>query len=163
MTRRRSALWTLCLPVAAALLCGPATPHSPAGDPATHRVFDAGQQPDDSRLGDPKDLNGYFPFHVPESKAAWQQRQAELKQRVLVATGLYPMPEKTPLNPVTHGRVRRDGFTVEKVYFESLPGHFVSGLLFRPDTPTDTKRPAILSPHGHGGRQQGYGKTKWTP
>ncbi|MCP4511641.1 MAG: hypothetical protein GY826_35165, partial [Fuerstiella sp.] len=109
-------------PLVLILLCCPSIF---AADATNHRVFDAGQQPDDSRLEAPKDLNGYFPFEVPESKAAWEQRQAELKQRVLVATGLWPMPEKTPLNAVIHGKVKRDGFTVEKVYFESLPGHFV--------------------------------------
>ncbi|WP_345684457.1 acetylxylan esterase [Novipirellula caenicola] len=131
-----------------------------AGDPTHHRVLDADVRPDDVRLSEPKDLNGYFPFEVPESKEAWQQRRAELKQRVLVATGLFPMPEKTPLNAVIHGKVERDGFTVEKVYFESLPGHFVSGLLFRPEGEVTQKRPAVLSPHGHGGRQYDYGEAK---
>lgn len=133
---------------------------SVAGDPANHRVFDIGQQPEDVRLQNPKDLNGYFPFKVPKSKAEWEQRQKELQTRVLVATGLWPMPEKTPLNSVLHGKVQRDGFTVEKVYFESLPGHFVSGLLFRPDGDSEAKRPAVLSPHGHGGRQMDYGANK---
>ena len=138
------------------LLCRP----SIAGDAADHRVFELGQQPDDKRLQAPKDLNGYFPFKVPASKGEWEQRQAALKQRVQVATGLWPMPERTPLNTVIHGKVQRDGFTIEKVYFESLPGHFVSGLLFRPEGSIDGKRPAILSPHGHGGRQQDYGEAK---
>lgn len=129
-------------------------------DGADRRIFDPGQQPDDVRLQEPKDLNGYFPFEVPATKAEWQQRQAELRQRVLVATGLWPMPERTPLNAVIHGKVLRDGFTVEKVYFESLPGHFVTGLLFRPEGTADAKRPAVLSPHGHGGRQQDYGEDK---
>ena len=131
-----------------------------AGDPANHRVFDAGQQPEDARLKDPIDLNGYFPFEVPRSKAAWEQRRAELKQRVLVSTGLWPMPAKQPLHPTIHSKVLRDGFTVEKVYFESLPGHFVTGLLFRPTGDSNNKRPAVLSPHGHGGRQQDYGEDK---
>lgn len=147
----RSAFFILAVTLASSLS---------AGDAANHRVFDIGQQPDDVRLQDPKDLNGYFPFQVPASKAEWEQRQRDLKQRVLVATGLWPMPEKTPLNPVIHGKVRRDGFTVEKVYFESLPGHFVSGLLFRPEGTSNGKRPAVLSPHGHGGRQQDYGADK---
>lgn len=129
-------------------------------DGADRRVFDVGQQPDDVRLKEPIDLNGYFPFEVPASKAEWKQRKAALRQRVLVATGLWPMPERTPLNSVIHGKVLRDGFTVEKVYFESLPGHFVSGLLFRPEGTSDTKRPAVLSPHGHGGRQLDYGAEK---
>lgn len=122
------------------------------------RVFDDGQLPNDSRLAELKDLNGYFPFEVPNGEAAWEARAEELRRRVLVATGLWPMPEKTPLNPVLHGKVQRPGFTVEKVYFESVPDHFVTGLLFRPDDgKTKVKRPAVLCPHGHGGRQQDYG------
>src|SRR6056297_3290382 len=90
-----------------------------------HRVYDEGELPNDSRLGELKDLNGYFPFNVPSSQPAWDVRAEELRRQVLVATGLWPMPPKTPLNAVIHGKVQRDGFTVEKVYFESVPGHFV--------------------------------------
>ena len=121
------------------------------------RVYDVGQQPDDVRLQPQKDLNGYFPFSVPASKGDWQKRKEELKRRVLVSTGLWPMPEKTPLNAVIHGKTKRDGFTVEKVYFESVPGHFVTGLLFRPTNFTG-KRPVVLSPHGHGGRTMDIGE-----
>lgn len=123
------------------------------------RVYEQGQQPNDRRLQDPKDLNGYFPFDVPESVGAWEARANELRRRVKIATGVWPMPERTPLNPVIHGKVQRPGFTVEKVYFESMPDHFVTGLLFRPDDgKTDVKRPAVLCPHGHGGRLQDYGE-----
>ena len=113
--------------------------------------------PNDSRLGELKDLQDYFPFEVPESKEDWETRKEELKRRVMVATNLWPMPERTPLNAVIHGKMERLGFTVEKVYFESVPNHFVTGLLFRPDDGKDEKRPAVLCPHGHGGRQQDYG------
>ena len=125
------------------------------------RVYESGQLPNDSRLDPPKDLNGYFPFEVPDGKAAWEARAADLKRRVLVATGLWPMPERTPLTPVIHGKIERPGFTVEKVYFESVPDHFVTGLLFRPaDGKRNVKRPAVLCPHGHGGRLQDYGAAK---
>jgi len=126
------------------------------------RVLPEGQTPKDQRLEPPKDLNGYFPFIVPKTKEAWRARAAELQRRVLVATGLWPMPERTPLNPVVHGRVDREGFTVEKVYFESCPNHFVTGLLFRPKGKSG-RLPAVLCPHGHGGRLQDYSekKTRW--
>ena len=42
------------------------------------------------------------------------------------------MPEKTPLNAVIHGKIERDGYTVEKVFFASHPGHYVTGNLYRP-------------------------------
>ena len=118
------------------------------------RVFPKGKLPDDLRLKPLKDLNGHFPFKVPATLKEWETRKAELRQRVLVATGLYPMPARTPLNAVIHGKVKRDGFTAEKVYFESVPGFFVTGILFRPTDKVRGKRPAVLCPHGHGGRLQ---------
>lgn len=123
---------------------------------APWRVLAEGQRPEDARLGDPKTLNGHFPFQVPESVEAWQARRDELQRRVLVATGLWPMPERTPMQPVIHGKIDRDGFSVERVYFESLPGHFVTGLLFRPAEASDTPRAGVLCPHGHGGRMQRF-------
>ena len=124
---------------------------------AAWRVFDDGGARSDPRFAAPQTLNGHFPFHVPDSVEAWETRRETLRRRVLVATGLWPMPEKTPLNAVIRGVVRRDGFRVEKVYFESLPGHFVTGLLFRPDGDAAGPRPGILCPHGHGGRMQRFG------
>lgn len=117
------------------------------------------QQLADVRLNTAKDLNGHFPFVVPDSSEAWASRKEKLKRQVLVANGLWPMPPKSALNAVIHGPVERDGFTVQKVYFESLPNHFVTGLLFRPSitqAAADAKFPGILSPHGHGGRQFEY-------
>ncbi len=115
-------------------------------------------QPPDARLGELKTLNGHFPFQVPESKEAWEERAERLRTNILVSAGLWPEPERTPLNAVIHGRIERDGFTIEKVYFESLPGHFVTGLLFRPldGQAATVKRPGILCPHGHGGRMQRF-------
>lgn len=125
------------------------------------RVYSDGQLPNDARLQEPKDLNGYFPFEVPAGKAAWEARANELRRRVSIATGVWPLPERTPLNAVIHGKVKRPGFTVEKVYFESVPNHFVTGLLFRPDDgKKNVKRAAVLCPHGHGGRLQDYGEAK---
>ena len=108
---------------------------------------------------DLKDLNGFFPFHVPDSLDVWEERKAMLKRRVLVANGLYPLPERTPLKAVVHGKVERPDFTVEKVYFESYPRLHVTGLLFRPAKAKPGQRfPAVLSPHGHGGRLQDHGE-----
>jgi dienelactone hydrolase len=112
------------------------------------RVLEAGKVPADSRLGKPKDLNGYFPLTVPASKEAWEARRKHVREQVLVANGLWPMPEKTPLHPVIHGKIDRDEYTIEKVYFESYPGHFVCGNLYRPKGRSD-KLPGVLCPHGH--------------
>ncbi|MFO7907988.1 MAG: acetylxylan esterase, partial [Pirellulaceae bacterium] len=95
-----------------------------------------------------KDLNGYFPFQPPESLDAWKQRREYIRRRILVAAGLWPMPTKTPLNAVVHGKIDRGEYTVEKVYFESAPGLFVTGNLYRPKD-VQGKPPGVLFAHGH--------------
>ena len=120
------------------------------------RVLRKGQLPPDRRLKPLKHLNSYFPFKVPSTLAKWKKRQQQLRKQILVSMGLWPRPAQTPLKPVIHGKVQRDGFTVEKVYFQSYPDHFVTGLLFRP-TGKKGKLPAVLCPHGHGGRLQDHG------
>jgi dienelactone hydrolase len=102
----------------------------------------------DVRLGPPKDLDGYFPFEPPASREAWEKRAGAVRRRVLVSQGLWPPPTKNVLEPVIHGTVERDGYTVSKVYFESLPGFFVTGNLYRP-VGTKGKLPGVLFAHGH--------------
>lgn len=123
---------------------------------AQTNVYRDGQLPNDRRLGELRHLNNYFPFEVPKTTAAWEARRDQLRMRLRVALGLWPQPAKTPLNVEMYGKSVRDGFTIEKVNFESYPGHFVSGLLFRPENITG-KLPAVLTPHGHGGRMQDHG------
>ncbi|OAI48089.1 hypothetical protein AYO44_01190 [Planctomycetaceae bacterium SCGC AG-212-F19] len=123
---------------------------SAGADPAPFRVLKEGELPQDSRLGKPKDLNGYFPFAVPATKEAWEARRQDVREQVLVGTGLWPLPPKTPLNAVIHSPIDRDDYTVEKVFFASYPGHFVCGNLYRPKTKAASgKYAGILCPHGH--------------
>jgi dienelactone hydrolase len=79
--------------------------------------------------------------------ADWQRRAAYLHDHVLASAGLLPMPEKTPLRAHVFDETRRQDYSVAKVYFESLPGFFVTGNLYRPAG--SGPFPAILSPHGH--------------
>jgi dienelactone hydrolase len=104
--------------------------------------------PNDSRLAPLKDLNGYFPFTPPASAAAWKVRSEYVRRQILVAEGLWPMPTKTPLKAVIHGRIDCGEYTVEKVYFESAPGFYVTGNLYRPKN-VQGKVPGILFAHGH--------------
>ncbi|HUY34224.1 MAG TPA: acetylxylan esterase [Pirellulales bacterium] len=107
-----------------------------------------GKQPGDKRLGPLKDLNGDFPFLPSASVADWEKRAERVRRQVKVATGLWPMPGRTPANAVIHGKVDRGEYTVERVYLESYPGHFVTGSLYRPKGRTG-KLPGVLCPHGH--------------
>jgi cephalosporin-C deacetylase-like acetyl esterase len=94
----------------------------------------------------------YFPFHDigPITPETWAARKREIRERVLLAAGLFPLPTKTPLNAVVHGRVERDDYTIDRVFFESFPGHYVTGSLYLPKKrPANGKMPGILSAHGH--------------
>jgi len=112
------------------------------------RVLRPDHLPDDLRLQPLKDLNGYFPFVPPASRTDWETRAASVRRQILVSQGLWPMPTKTPLNAVIHGRIEREDYTVEKVYFESAPGLFVTGNLYRPKSPRG-RVPGVLFAHGH--------------
>ena len=112
------------------------------------RALPAGQLPNDARLQPLKDLDGYFPFTPSATREAWQTRAQQVRRELAVAVGLWPMPDKTPLNPVIHGKIDQPDYTVEKVYFESLPGFFVTGNLYRPKGRSG-KVPGVLCPHGH--------------
>lgn len=123
------------------------------------KLFTGDAKPTDSRLARHKTLDDYFPFTPPKTKEEWAARRERVREQVLVATGLWPMPEKTPLNAVIHGKIERDGYTIEKVFFASTPGHYVCGNLYRPvpkspvpQTPGSEnahKFPAVLFAHGH--------------
>jgi|GEM_PF-77591 formylglycine-generating enzyme required for sulfatase activity/outer membrane protein assembly factor BamB/dienelactone hydrolase len=128
----------------------------PADD--SRRVLPLGELPDDTRMGPLNTERAEFPFQPPASADAWQTRKADVRRTMLVSMGLWPLPKRTPLNEVIHGAVDCGEYTVEKVQFESVPGFFVTGNLYRPKNVTG-KGPAVLSPHGHfpGGRFQDAG------
>ncbi|MBA3311837.1 MAG: acetylxylan esterase [Planctomycetaceae bacterium] len=112
------------------------------------RVLPEGEKPNDRRLQPLKDLDGYFPFDVPESKDAWLKRREEVRRQALVANGLWPMPPRPAVEATVHGTVDRDEYTVSKVFFETAPGLFVTGSIYRPKQ-GEGPFPAVLSPHGH--------------
>lgn len=90
-----------------------------------------------------------FPMDVAGWESDWEARREQVKNRVLLAAGLWPLPAKTPLNAVVHGRVERDDYTIDRVYFESFPGHFVTGNLYLPKPLPSKPMPGVLCPHGH--------------
>src|SRR6516164_644896 len=106
----------------------------------------------DARLGPPRDYNlKYFPWTPPKTLKEWEAEKQRVQEKVLVSQGLWPMPDKSkPLNAVVHGKIERDGYTVEKVFFESYPGFYVTGNLYKPTkTIMKNRLPAVLCPHGH--------------
>jgi len=112
------------------------------------RVLPPGHIPDDARLAPPKDLNGYFPFSPPASAAEWQVRAEEVRTQLKVALGLWPMPEKAPLNYEVVSRREFANYAVSNVRFESVPGLYVTGNLYEP-LGKEGPFPGVLCPHGH--------------
>jgi hypothetical protein len=78
----------------------------------------------------------------------WKSRAKRIREGILRGAGLSPMPEKCALKPIVHSKRQHKGYTVENLAFESLPGFFVTGNLYRP---RGSKGPfaGILCPHGH--------------
>lgn len=78
----------------------------------------------------------------------WMARAHELRTRIMVSAGLKPLPARTPLNPKLSPPLTRDGYTVQNVCLETLPGFYLTGNLYRP-LGIDPPYPAVLGPHGH--------------
>ncbi len=67
-----------------------------------------------------------------------------------------PLEGKRPdLNVTETGIIQRDGYRIEKLYYESLPGLYVPANLYIPDSITEP-RPAILYLCGHAESQKAY-------
>jgi hypothetical protein len=79
--------------------------------------------------------------------------QRELRKRLLDMIGGLPS-EKTPLNARTTGQVQMQGFHIEKLIFESLPGIYVTALVYAPDD--RAKHPGVLVPSGHSTNGKAY-------
>ncbi|HUT29169.1 MAG TPA: acetylxylan esterase [Sedimentisphaerales bacterium] len=78
----------------------------------------------------------------------WKQRARRIRDGILRGAELQPLPDKCALNPIIHSKRRYKGYTVENAAFESLPGFFVTGNLYRPQGEVGPFA-GILCPHGH--------------
>ena len=85
--------------------------------------------------------------HFPD-RNSWDAYAQHVRQRIQQGAGLSPWPKRTPLNTIIRDRRVYDGYTIENVAFESVPGYFVTGNLYRP---INAKPPyaVMLSTHGH--------------
>ena len=88
---------------------------------------------------------------------AWEKRAGQIRSQILKGSGLEKFPDKCPLNALIGEKRVYDGYQVQNVAFESLPGVFVTGSLY---TPNEVKGQlaGILSPHGHWTDTADYGR-----
>ncbi len=113
-------------------------------------LFCAVSAPDaaeDLRITGARHTDTVFEMTEFADRAAWEAFAGRLRGRILLSSGLVPMPPETPLNAKITGRVERDGYSVEKVSFEVRPGFFATGNLYRPKG--EGPFPAVVNPHGH--------------
>ena len=104
--------------------------------------------------------SGRVHFEMPAYKTLpeWEERAAHLRKQILSSAGLLPLPERTPLHPQIFGRLEREGYSIEKVLLETMPGFYLGGNLYRP-LGKPGKFPGVASPHGH----WDYGRLENTP
>lgn len=102
----------------------------------------------DARNTDIITTNTHLPLPRYASLPDWEKRKAFLRNQVLVAAGLSPMPQKSPLHPQIFGKLDGDGYTAEKVLIETLPGFYLAGNLYRPRNGRTT-HPGLINPQGH--------------
>jgi dienelactone hydrolase len=79
---------------------------------------------------------------------AWETRKSELRKCFLEQMNLSPLPKKTPLNPIYTPKRKMDGYTIENVAIETIPGVYLCGSLYRP-AKGKGPFPAVLCTHGH--------------
>jgi dienelactone hydrolase len=84
-----------------------------------------------------------------KSADEWKARRPEFQRRLLEMLCLDPAPERTDLHAEVRGVVERPDFVVEKLVFQSSPGLYVTGDLYRPKA-VAKPLPAILYVCGHG-------------
>jgi cephalosporin-C deacetylase-like acetyl esterase len=81
-----------------------------------------------------------------KTRSEWSKRQDIVKDKLMEIVG--PFPEKTPLNPKITGTIKKEGYRIEKIVYEAMPGYYVTGCLYVPEG-IKGKVPAILNVIGH--------------
>ncbi len=107
-------------------------------------------------------LKREFSRHLKNRLAAYDQIQSrsdcqkwQRERRDFFLRQIGGLPERTPLNPRIVGRLDGEEYRVEKVIFESRPGHHVTANLYLPKT--KGPYPGVLVPcgHSHNGKASG--------
>ena len=76
--------------------------------------------------------------------------------------GLWPLPEKTPLHATITGTLDRGDYLVDMIHYQSRPGLYVTGNLYRPaKVAKDERLPGILYVCGHSQRGRNGNKTAY--
>ena len=86
-------------------------------------------------------------------KASWEKRKDSIKPQLYQALQLSPLPAKPNSKPIMTPKRVFDGYSVENIALEILPGVWVNGSIYKPLN-TKGKMPVVLSPDGHWEKQR---------
>lgn len=92
--------------------------------------------------------------HAVTTKLEWEARGQKIRQQIREGMDLKTLPAKPSSKPIIHSRREMDGYSIENVAFESMPGIYVTGNLYKP-LKKQKSYAGILCPHGHGENPHG--------
>ncbi|MBM3880138.1 MAG: hypothetical protein FJ387_10535 [Verrucomicrobia bacterium] len=97
-----------------------------------------------------------------KSRAEWEARRPAYREEYLHMLGLWPLPERTPLHATMTGTIAREDYLVDLLHYQSRPGLYVTGNLYRPArVPAGERLPAVLYVCGHSYQGQAGNKTAY--
>jgi hypothetical protein len=86
-------------------------------------------------------------------EASWEKRKELLRPALYKALDLSPLPAKPDSKPIITAKRIYDGYSVENIAIEILPGLYINGSLYKP-LHYKSKIPVMLSPDGHWAQQR---------
>jgi dienelactone hydrolase len=94
------------------------------------------------------------------NKTEWEKKAEIIRDGIIKGAELDQIPEeyrKADFNTVLTKKKIMDGYTVQNIAIDGLPGHKITGNLYMP-AELKEKNPIILSPHGHWFNPGNYGR-----
>ncbi|MBN2634332.1 MAG: acetylxylan esterase, partial [Bacteroidales bacterium] len=82
------------------------------------------------------------------SREQWEARKTMLRECFLEKLRLSPFPSKTDFNPIITKSRKYDGYTVQNIAIETIPGVYLCGSLYKPSKGKGPF-PLVLCPYGH--------------
>ncbi len=92
----------------------------------------------------------------------WEDRADRVREGFIRGAQLDSIPltyRQRPFNPVIRHKHVMNGYVIEAIAIDGMPGHFITGNIYKPEK-IKGKIPAILSPHGHALMPDNYGRFK---
>ena len=106
---------------------------------------------DDYLCGQARGITDASPRGLGTPEQWWQQRPHRVKQfyEMMGLPDLPPREQRLPVKTTVTGVLKREGYRVENLHFESMPRLYVAGNLYVPKKGLRKRMPAVLYLSGH--------------